>query len=69
MVYRLGAMHEANYLREQIGLEFPSKFSLATGSYTQTWRNPPAFLIVCVTYPESHLIIDIASISLYTQLF
>jgi hypothetical protein len=28
--YRLGAMYEADYLREQIGLKFPSIFSMET---------------------------------------
>ncbi|KAJ5846806.1 hypothetical protein N7534_010475, partial [Penicillium rubens] len=47
--YRLGAMYEADYLREQIGLKFPSIFSMETPLaqienescnpelYTQTW--------------------------------
>ncbi|KAE8145101.1 hypothetical protein BDV25DRAFT_144966 [Aspergillus avenaceus] len=30
-VYRLGAMHEAEYLKEQIGLKFPSIFDTDTG--------------------------------------
>jgi hypothetical protein len=37
--YRLGSMHEANYLKEQLGLDFPSIFEIDTfpGSIAKTW--------------------------------
>ncbi|KAJ5561365.1 hypothetical protein N7461_000126 [Penicillium sp. DV-2018c] len=37
--YRLGSMHEANYLKDQLGLDFPSVFEIDTfpGFIAKTW--------------------------------